>query len=111
MGNGVKDKLWRSWLDTTGVGGEIKSAKRREGGIDFEFVADEDGSPYNLPLQVDEKKYTVGVDLVGFSKRATEGQLFLTAVLFSRLDSTIRLLRRVGWLRINYPSVVIPTGD
>lgn len=113
MSNEVNDKFWESWQGATSIEGEIKRAKRREGGIDFEFVSDrpdDHGVSYNLPLPI-EQKYTVGVDLVGFSKRPTEGQLFLTAVLFSRLDSTVRLLRQVKWLGHKDPSAIIPTGD
>lgn len=109
MTDKVDDKLWKNWLDTMGVPGEIKTAERNANGISFEFIDDESGTSWNLPLR-SQRKYTVGVDLVGFSQRSTEGQLLLTAVLFSRLDSTLRLLRQVGWVGSD-PSAVIPTGD
>lgn len=106
----IDKKLWDSWK------GALRSQTKLSGidtsdpkVIQFSMTSD-DGNQWNLPLRT-HKMFALGCDIVGYSRRSMEGQLYLTTSLFVAMEVATQALRNIGWLPTNEPRAVLPTGD
>lgn len=105
----VDETLWENWDGALKEKFAIAGFTRTDQVATF-TVRGDDGTDWNLPVRP-TSVHVVGIDIVGYSKRSSEGQLLLTSFLFNRIDSTIKMLRKIGWLATTQPPVSIPLGD
>src|SRR4051812_40846316 len=105
----VDEKLWENLKGA--LKGKFTFRSVKPGPHDTIIFGVRDGADeYNLSLRP-KKVHVVGVDVVGYSKRSDEAQLLLTGLLFQRVESTVTLLRQIGWLQQSQPRISIPLGD
>ena len=70
----------------------------------------EDDQLWILPLRP-KAAYILGLDVVGYSRRSIDGQLFLTSYLYAIVEQSVAHLRLRNWMPGTQPCVMIPTGD
>jgi hypothetical protein len=105
----IDQKLWDNWKHALRKTKLRQISKTGDEVINFETTS-EDGTSWNLPLRP-RHMYAMGCDIVGYSRRSLEGQLYLTTSLFVAMDIATTALRQRSWLSATEPCAVLPTGD
>lgn len=106
----IDKDLWKSWNDAIRTRTTLTSIDASDPEVIRFVMTSDDGNGWNLPLRA-PSRYVMGCDIVGYSGRSLEGQLYLTTSLFSAMNVAVMRLREIGWIPKNEPCAVLPTGD
>lgn len=106
---GKHEVLWKSWKEAVSSQATLTNVQKDKATTVF-TMSDGKHPPWVLSLPR-YRRYSLGLDIVGFTKRSPEGQLYLAAALLVAVDAARDLLRSIHWLGTNEPDVAIPLGD
>ncbi len=107
---GVDEQLWKNFRGALSGNGVIRSIGSAAPGTKTYGFEDASGQGWSLSVRT-RTSYVLGIDIVGYSRRSQDAQLFLTTWVFEIIKAAVEQLRKIGWLPADQPSVLISTGD
>lgn len=105
----VDKLLWLNFQAAVAARASLVSIQKGKDAITY-VVRSKEGNQWDLSLRATDA-HVVGLDVVRYSHRSQDGQLFLTTWLFQLIAAAIMKLRMIQWIGDDQADLAISLGD